>query len=66
MVLGVKLDAVATMNMTEELLQAKTLEELQTLSGQMETDYGIKIKNVLYRKFFRFRKIEEDRLLTGR
>jgi len=56
MVLGANLDKVPTMNMTEEGLQAKTLEELQTLSGQMETDYRNKNKDRLIREILQVQK----------
>ncbi len=56
MVLGAKLDAVPMMSMTEEGLQAKTLEELQTLSGQMETDYRKKNKDRLIQEILQVQK----------
>lgn len=56
MVLGANLDAVPMMSMTEDGLQAKTLEELQTLSGQMETDYRNKNKDRLIQEILQVQK----------
>ncbi len=56
MVLGANLDKVPTMNMTEEGLQAKTLEELRTLSGQLGTDYRDKNKDRLVQEILQVQK----------
>ena len=76
LVLGAKLDLDPMMNMTQDVLETNTPEEIQKISGKMGIDSknknkgthpspeSQKIKENLYKKFFRCRKPEGTKRLT--
>ncbi len=56
MVLGAKLSEIPLMSMTEDVLKAKTAEELQSISEQMQLDYRNKNKEKIIQEILQLQK----------